>query len=74
MRDPEERTRHFIIRKKKEDEIYDEPTVRRVSARQSDDVSHERKRVVEEEKENLREGFFARYSGKGRTKDRDNDR
>ena len=74
MRDPEERTRHFIVRKKKEDENYDEPSVRRVSARQSDDVSHERKRVVEEDKENLREGLFARYSGKGRTKDRDNDR
>jgi len=75
MRDPEERTRHFIIRKKKEEENFDEPSVKRTSAQQRDNTSHEGKRVREEERENLREGFFARYSGKGKADDdRYNDR
>ena len=69
MRDPEERTRHFIIRKKKEEENFDEPSVKRTSAQQRDNTSHEGKRVREEERENLREGFFARYSGKGKADD-----
>jgi hypothetical protein len=74
MRDPEERTRHFIIRKKKEEENFDEPSVRRTSAQQSDDTLHERNRARKEEKDNLREGFFARYSGKGKPKEKYNDR
>lgn len=68
MRDPEERTRHFIIRKKKEEENFDEPSLSRNPAQQRDRL-HEGKRYGEDEKENLREGFFARYSGKGRTND-----
>ncbi len=66
MRDSEERTRHFIVRKKKAED-FDEPSVKRLSDQQRDNSSHERKRSDEEEKENLREGFFARYSGKDRS-------
>lgn len=69
MRDPEERTRHFIIRKKKEEESFDEPSVRRISAQKRENTAHERNRGVEEERESLREGFFARYSGKGKSED-----
>lgn len=65
MRDPEERTRHFIIRKKKEEETFDEPSLSRNSAKHRDSL-HEVNGSGEDEKENLREGFFARYSGKGR--------
>ena len=66
MRDPEERTRHFIIRKKNEDEIFEEPSERRFSAQQRDKVSPERMRAKEEDKESLREGFFARFTGGSR--------
>lgn len=69
MRDPDERTRHFIIRKKKEEENFDEPSVKRISAQQRDNTSRGGNRVREEERENLREGFFARYSGKGKADD-----
>ena len=65
MRDPEERTRHFVIRKKKEEETFDEPSLSRNSAKQRD-ILHEGNRYEEDEKENLREGFFARHSVKGR--------
>lgn len=68
MRDPEERTRHFIIRKNKEEENFDEPSLSRNSAKQRDNNLHEGKKSLKEEKEDLREGFFARYSGKGRAK------
>ncbi|MDD4159351.1 MAG: GerMN domain-containing protein [Synergistaceae bacterium] len=67
MRDPEERTRHFIIRNKKEEENFDEPTVKRISAQQRDVAARERKIERQEGKESLREGFFARHSGKGKT-------
>ena len=69
MRDPEERTRHFIVRKKKEEEIFDEPSEKRVSAQQKERVSPERKRAGEEDNENLKAGFFARYTGKVRGDD-----
>ncbi len=68
MRDPEARTRHFIIKKKKEEEIFDEPSERRASGYQRERVSPERMRAKEEEKENLKAGFFARYD-KGRSDD-----
>lgn len=66
MRDPEERTRHFIVRKKKEED-FDEPSVRRFSDQQGNNSSHERQWHDEDEKDNLREGFFARYTGKGQS-------
>ena len=69
MRDPEKRTRHFIIRKKNEDEIFEEPSERRFSAQQREKVSPERMRTREDDKEGLREGFFARFTGGGRAEE-----
>ncbi len=64
MRDPEERTRHFIIRKKKEEDM-DEPSVRRSSAGSEDNGLRKRNMPHEDEKDDIRAGFFARLSGKG---------
>lgn len=70
MRDPEKRIRHFAIRKEKEEENFDDPSARRISAQKKDKAAYERDRAMEEERENLREGFFARYSGKNKTEDK----
>ncbi|NLX84598.1 MAG: hypothetical protein GXZ00_03135 [Synergistaceae bacterium] len=70
MRDPEEKTRHFIVRKKKEEDL-DEPSVKRFSRQQRDYSPRERNRPDEEEKENLREGFFSRFSGKDKSESED---
>ena len=69
MRDPEERTRHFIIRRKKEEEMPDESSERRVSAQPKEKVFSDSHRLRDEDDENLKAGFFARYAGRGRRDD-----
>ncbi|NLL40466.1 MAG: GerMN domain-containing protein [Synergistaceae bacterium] len=69
MRDPEERTRHFIIRRKKEEEMPDESSERRVSAQPKEKFFSDSHRLRDEDDENLKAGFFARYAGRGRRDD-----
>ena len=53
MRDPEERTRHFIIRRKKEEEMPDESSERRVSAQPKEKFFSDSHRLRDEDDENL---------------------
>lgn len=65
MRDPERRTRHFIIKKKREDDL-DEPSLNRMSDKREGRDSRTDARSYREDwddSEELREGFFARFSG-----------
>ena len=56
MRDPEERTRHFVVGKKKEED-FDEPAVRRKSPERDEPEAKE-----EQEEQGARKGYFVRRS------------
>lgn len=57
MRDPEERTRHFVVGKKKEDD-FDEPAVRRRNPEKEADEPKDN----DEGQEGARKGYFVRRS------------
>jgi hypothetical protein len=74
MRGPEEKTRHFIIRNKKE-EIYDEPSVKRRGIRSGTAEQNERGKGLDEgDPSYARSGFFARHGQKTENSEEETDR
>jgi len=73
MRDPEERTRHFVIRNKKE-EYYDEPSLKRRRSNSDESAQNERKKSSDSDVSYARSGFFARHGQKTSDQDEEPDR